>query len=408
MWPTGVGFEHYYGFLNGETNHGHRTSSVIGSTSSPATPTRGTTSMPTSPTRPSTGSANGNSTSRTAHFFSGTPPPHPTLHTSPRVDRPIRRPLRRGWDDWRERTFAPEGDGHRPTGRRTFRSAGLGRGMERYRSRSPTALRPDDGGLRLRARRSPHRPVLDAIEASGQADNTIVVVISDNGCSAEGGPNGTWNQLRHYVSDIPDDIEPSSSTTKTSADTVPPATTWGWAFAGNTPFRRWKRGACRPVDRFVASEFGDAADRSAITTSTLSLVTLLELAGLDAPNEVGGIEQMSLTAHRSPRSSRPHRCPTRWWYYECWGSRAIYADGWKPTNHVNQLTHAERTLVEAGADFNDDDGCSFTPTPTLPRYMILAGLTPAMNISSNAGMCDVEQVCQSTTGTIASPMHAPG
>ena len=49
--------------------------------------------------------------------------------------------------------------------------------------------------------------VLDYLESSGEADNTVVALISDNGTSAEGGPNGSWNQIRHYISDEEDDLE---------------------------------------------------------------------------------------------------------------------------------------------------------------------------------------------------------
>ena len=42
-------------------------------------------------------------------------------------------------------------------------------------------------------------------------------------------------------------------------------------------------------------------------------------------------------------------------YYECWGSRAMYEDGWKVvTDHVNQLTHSERDLIAGSSDFATD------------------------------------------------------
>ena len=76
------------------------------------------------------------------------------------------------------------------------------------------------------------------------------------------------------------------------------------------------------------------------------------------------------------------------------------------TNHVNQLTHAERTLVEGSADFNDDQWLLFHTDTDFAEVHDLAGLTPSdSNISSNAGMhlrCRTRS-CQSTTGTIASP-----
>ena len=44
------------------------------------------------------------------------------------------------------------------------------------------------------------------LEVTGEAERTVVVLVSDNGTSAEGGPHGTWNQLGHYISDEPDDL----------------------------------------------------------------------------------------------------------------------------------------------------------------------------------------------------------
>ena len=84
--------------------------------------------------------------------------------------------------------------------------------------------------------------VLDHLEATGELDHTIVVFVSDNGTSAEGGPHGTCNQLGHYISDEPDDIADELAHLDDlggfrSSGHYP----WGWALAGNTPFRRWKR-----------------------------------------------------------------------------------------------------------------------------------------------------------------------
>ena len=84
--------------------------------------------------------------------------------------------------------------------------------------------------------------LLDHLEATGELDNTLVCVVSDNGASAEGGPHGTYNQLGHYISDEEDDLEEELAHIDDlggwhSSGHYP----WGWALAGNTPFRRWKR-----------------------------------------------------------------------------------------------------------------------------------------------------------------------
>ena len=206
--------------------------------------------------------------------------------------------------------------------------------------------------------------VLDSIEAMGERDNTLVMLISDNGCSAEGGPNGSWNQLRHYISDEPDDIDAELAHIDDlggfrSSGHYP----WGWALAGNTPFRRWKRytyeGGVR--DPLVVSWPAGIDDVGAVRHQYAHVVdlpmTILDMAGIEAPTERAGVEQMSYDGlslastlqsdAASPRTSQ---------YYECWGSRAIYADGWKAvTNHVNQLTAAEREAIVGSHVFADDE-----------------------------------------------------
>ena len=67
------------------------------------------------------------------------------------------------------------------------------------------------------------------------------MVVSDNGASAEGGPAGTTNELQ-FFNNAPEPLEESLA----GIDELGGPTTfnhypWGWTWAGNTPFRRWKR-----------------------------------------------------------------------------------------------------------------------------------------------------------------------
>lgn len=206
--------------------------------------------------------------------------------------------------------------------------------------------------------------VLDELEAAGGADNTVIALISDNGSSAEGGPNGSWNQIRHYISDEPDDLGLELAHYDDlggfrSSGHYP----WGWALAGNTPFRRWKRytfeGGVR--DPLILSwPAGLAAQgelRHQYCHVTDVMPTIMDLIGVAPPSTVGGIEQMSfdgvsMRAVLENRDSANHRTSQ---YYECWGSRAIYHDGWKAvTNHVNQLTAAERDAIIGSHVFAED------------------------------------------------------
>ena len=83
--------------------------------------------------------------------------------------------------------------------------------------------------------------LLDFLEESGQRENTIVVLVSDNGASGEGGPNGSVNENK-FFNGIPDRIEENMP----SLDDLGSPATYnhypvGWAWAFNTPFKMWKR-----------------------------------------------------------------------------------------------------------------------------------------------------------------------
>ena len=83
--------------------------------------------------------------------------------------------------------------------------------------------------------------VLDYLEKSGQLDNTLIVLVSDNGASGEGGPNGSVNENKIF-NGLPDTIEEAL---KYADDLGTPKTynhyPTGWAWAFNTPFKMWKR-----------------------------------------------------------------------------------------------------------------------------------------------------------------------
>jgi arylsulfatase len=210
--------------------------------------------------------------------------------------------------------------------------------------------------------------VLDHLATTGELDNTVVVLVSDNGTSGEGGPNGTYNQLGHYISDEPDDIADELAHIDDlggfhSSGHYP----WGWALAGNTPFRRWKRytfeGGVRDPFILAAPGVADAGGlRDHYCHATDVLPTVLELCGVALPEEVDGIAQMSYDGASlaaivaDPTVSDVHTSQ----YYECWGSRAMYHDGWKAvTNHVNQLTAAEREQISGSHDFATDTWALF-------------------------------------------------
>src|SRR5207253_818567 len=83
--------------------------------------------------------------------------------------------------------------------------------------------------------------LLDYLEESGERENTLVVLVSDNGASGEGGPNGSVNEMK-FANGIPDDMRSNLA----MLDELGGPQTYnhypnGWAMAFNTPFKMWKR-----------------------------------------------------------------------------------------------------------------------------------------------------------------------
>jgi arylsulfatase A-like enzyme len=83
--------------------------------------------------------------------------------------------------------------------------------------------------------------LLDYLEESGQRENTVVIVVSDNGASGEGGPDGSVNE-NLFFNGVPDDLQRNLA----MIDELGGPKTYnhyctGWAMAFNTPFKMWKR-----------------------------------------------------------------------------------------------------------------------------------------------------------------------
>ncbi len=396
MWPLGQGFENYYGFLNGETNQW--TPNLVRDNTHvepPADPEDGyhldvdladnaiefhRELRLSHPDRP-------------WFMWYATAAPHAPHQAPPEWINRYEGRFDAGWDVWRaevlERQIAlgllPEGTelSARPEWVAQWDS------LDEERRRLYARMMEVFAGFVSHADAQIGR-VLDHLEAAGELDDTVIVLVSDNGASAEGGPHGTHNQLGHYISDDEDDLAEELARIDDlggfrSSGHYP----WGWALAGNAPFRRWKRytfeGGVR--DPFIICGPGvDAAGevRHQYAHVVDVLPTVLDLVGLELPEEVAGREQMSFDGESFVGALADAEAAGRAkQYYELWGSRAIYRDGWKAvTDHVNQLTANERNLLAGSHDFATDRWALFDtmadPTETndlaLERPELLAEL----------------------------------
>lgn len=181
--------------------------------------------------------------------------------------------------------------------------------------------------------------VLDFLDDLGERGSTIVVVVSDNGASAEGGATGSINDVRMVNLDPASNDEMFSRIDEIGGPLTHNNYPWGWTMAGNTPFRRWKRevhegGIADPcVISWPNAPFAVGGIRHQFTHAVDVLPTLAELIGIGLPAQIDGIEQASVDGESfayllgQDGAAEPERHHTQ--YSEMFGSRAIYHRGWK-------------------------------------------------------------------------------
>ncbi|MGY1809986.1 arylsulfatase [Blastococcus sp. SYSU D00669] len=179
--------------------------------------------------------------------------------------------------------------------------------------------------------------VLDFLRETGELENTLLMVVSDNGASAEGGPTGTPNELQ-FFNNAPEPLgDVVSKLDELGSETTFNHYAWGWTWAGNTPFRRWKRETYRGgvSDPFVVHWPAGIAARGQLRTQFAHIIdivpTVLEVLGIEPPKTIRGVTQAPLHgtsfAYTFDAPDAPTRHHTQ--YYEMLGHRAIDSDGWR-------------------------------------------------------------------------------
>ncbi len=179
--------------------------------------------------------------------------------------------------------------------------------------------------------------VVEFLREIGELDNTLIMVISDNGASSEGSPVGSLNEM-FFFNNVKESLEANLK----MIDELGGVETcnhypWGWANAGNTPFRRWKRETYRggTTDACVVSWPKGIQARGELRTQyghCIDLVpTALEALGIEPPAVIRGVTQAPIDgisfAHTFNDADAPSNHHTQ--YFEMFAHRAIYHDGWR-------------------------------------------------------------------------------
>ena len=339
-WPLGQGFERYYGFLGGETNQYfpdlvadnspirftppdgyHLTEDLIDRAIGMVNDVR-----VADPTKP-------------LFLYLALGACH-APHQAPRewIERYAGR-FDDGWDAWRARTHArqlemgiiPPGTTLSPRPSWVQDWAALPANERRAYARMMEVY----AGFLSHTDHHVGR-LVDFLAATGELDRTLFVLLSDNGASAEGGPQGTFNE-NFIFNGIPHDVE----RTMALLDQLGGPTTyghypWGWALAGNTPFRRWKRETHEGgIGDPLIVRWPGVPDPGAVRPQYVHAIdvaaTILDVTGSEMPAELGGVEQepvagRSFVASLTDPAAPEHRDTQ---YYEQFACRALYHRGWK-------------------------------------------------------------------------------
>jgi arylsulfatase A-like enzyme len=342
-WPLGRGFDRYYGFLGGDT-HQYYPELVADNqqVEPPATPDEGyhLTEDLVDRAIAFVGDAKQVAPDKPFFLYFCTGAMHAPHHVPREWADRYRGRFDEGWDAYREEVFAEQ------------KRRGLLPEHARLSERDPDVAAWDDltdDERRLYARmmevfagfleHTDHHigRLVDFLERIGELDDTLVVVVSDNGASAEGGPHGSVNE-NQFFNFVPEALEDNlAAIDELGGPEHFNHYPWGWTWAGNTPFRRWKRETYRggTSDPLIV-HWPAGIDRPGTMRHQYAHVvdlvpTVLDALGIEPPDEIRGVTQSPIQgvsfAHTFDDPDAPTRHHTQ--YFEMIGHRALYHDGWK-------------------------------------------------------------------------------
>ncbi|MEO8753072.1 MAG: arylsulfatase [Casimicrobiaceae bacterium] len=265
---------------------------------------------------------------------------HAPHHVEPEWIERYRGQFDQGWDRWREEVFARQlAMGIVPPGTRLSPRP---QWVKAWDTLTADAKRLYARQMEVYAaflEQTDHHVgrVIDFLARLGELDNTLVMLASDNGASAEGGEHGSFNENQ-----FPNRVEPTIEQNLAHLDDWGsvrsfPNYSWGWAWAGNTPLRRWKRYLHQGgmSDPLVVHWPQGISARGEVRGQYVHVVdiaaTVLEALGLPAPAVLNGVTQRPFEGVSFAHSFNDAVAPTRKeaQYYEMIASRALWADGWK-------------------------------------------------------------------------------
>jgi arylsulfatase A-like enzyme len=367
-WPLGMGFERYYGFLGAETSQWApelcRDNTFVDPPRSPPEGYHLTEDLAdqaigmvldqrqATPDKP-------------LLLYLATGAAHAPHHVPPAWVEPYRGRFDDGWESFRQTTFerqvaqgvVPAGTTLSPRPSWVQDWDGLPAVERRLFARYMEVF----AGFMTHTDAQIGR-LLDFLDTRDDLANTLVLLLSDNGASAEGTPTGTLNEPDAWMGQAESVEDSLGRIDEIGGHRAFNHYPWGWAWAGNTPLRLWKRyswlgGVRTPlIVRWPGRLRDPGALRSQFCHAIDVLPTVLDAAGVDAPTVVDGVTQQPVqgasltTTFESPDAPSPRSTQ----YFEMHGSRGIYHGGWKATTDYVSPLFGERAHLTGSQDLDTD------------------------------------------------------
>ena len=368
QWPLGQGFERFYGFLHADTNQW--TPNLVSDNhfvDPPRSPDEGyhlTEDLVDVAIRQLADQQHA-TPGKPFFLYFATGAQHAPHQAPPEWIEPYRGRFDAGWEQWRTAAFARQiAGGIVPEGTRCTERPSWVQEWD--------ALSADERRLYARMQEvfagfmshTDHQigRLISALESRDLLDDTVVVLISDNGASAEGSSIGSLNEGRFTLG--LDRLEDNlAHIDEWGGFRLYNHYAWGWAWAGNTPFHLWKRyawlGGTRVplIVHWPAGIRGRGEVRSQFCHVIDIMPTLLDVCGVAVPPTVDGHEQQPVNGAslRPTFDEADAPAPRRQQYFEMLGSRSIYLDGWKATtDRVHRGVADEERLIEGSKSLDDD------------------------------------------------------
>ena len=361
-WPLGRGFERFYGFLGGDTSQYYPELTRDNTQTEPEkTPEEGYHLTPDLVEQAKAMIADSKQVAPTKPFFLyfATGAMHSPHHVPKEWADKYKGKFDKGWDAYRKETFENQKKlGIIPE------NATLSRhdpDVQDWNKLSADERKVYARMMEVFAGFLEHTDhyigeLTDFLKEIGEYDNTLIMLISDNGSSAEGGPTGSVNECRFF-----NNIDSTVEENLAALDDIGGPKyfnhfPWGWTYAGNTPFRRWKRETYRGgiSDPFIVHWPKGIKSKGEIReqyTHAIDMVpTVLDALGIEPPDSINGITQAPIEGvslvSTFDNAEDPGKHITQ--YFEMMGHRSLYHDGWRAV-----CPWPGTSFTESGRKFGD-------------------------------------------------------